>query len=80
MENAQHHNLTSMLALILKALGDVDLEEVFAQAKRKMEAGDFAGAQLDLSSIDLSDIDLSEADLTGANLHQAVQFARGELA
>ena len=71
MEKAQHHNLTSMLALILRALGDVDLEQVFAESKRKMAEGDFAGAQLDLSGIDLSGIDLSESDLTGANLHQA---------
>ena len=55
MEKAQHHNLTSMLALILKALGDVELEEVFTEAKHKMAESDFTGAQLDLSGIDLRD-------------------------
>jgi uncharacterized protein YjbI with pentapeptide repeats len=71
MNDAQYHNLTSMLALILRALESIDQEKVLAEAQRKLADGDFAGAQLDLTSIDLSGVDLSEADLTGSDLHHA---------
>ena len=36
MNDAQYHNLTSMLALILKALAGADLDQAITSARRKM--------------------------------------------